>query len=122
RPLFGGETCYYRDLSLHFYPQKKYLVEAIRSGELPLWDPYIHGGQPFLGDIQNLVLYPSSLLYFILPVITAFNWDIVLHVMLSAGAAFLLARALGLSPWAAFVTGLIYGFSGFTLSLSNLMY
>src|SRR3990172_4608593 len=80
RPLFFQETFYFRDLYLHFYPQKLRWVELIRSADLPLWDRYLHGGQPFLADINNMALYPSNLLYLILPLPFVFNFDIVLHI------------------------------------------
>ena len=34
------------------------LVDAVREGRVPLWNPYIQLGRPFLGDMQNAVFYP----------------------------------------------------------------
>src|ERR1041384_6435329 len=41
RPLFTGEIFFFRDLYLHFLPQKQLFVQLIRSGTAPLWDPYL---------------------------------------------------------------------------------
>ncbi len=120
RPLFLGETFFFRDLYNHIYPQKKLFSELVLSGQLPLWDPFRHGGQPFLANMNNSVLYPSNLLYLILSPITALNIDIVLHVALAALCAYTLARVLGLNQIAAAVSGLIYAFSGPALSLPNI--
>ncbi|NIV36763.1 MAG: hypothetical protein GWN58_47210, partial [Anaerolineae bacterium] len=45
------------DLILENYAWKRFLVEAIRSRELPLWDPYIFAGHPFLANGQHSALY-----------------------------------------------------------------
>ncbi len=120
RPLFFGETFFFRDIYNHIYPQKKLFAELVLSGQLPLWDPYRHGGQPFLANMNNSVLYPSNFLYLILPTVTALNIDIVLHVGLAALATYVLARVLGFNPFAAAASGLIYAFSGPSLSLPNI--
>jgi hypothetical protein len=116
-----GETFFYRDLYLHYLPQKKLLSQMILTGELPLWNPYLHGGQPFLAEIDFSVLYPSNLLYLILPVYTAFNVDIVGHVIFGVAGAYCLARFNGFSAWSSAVCGVIFAFCGFSLSIINLM-
>jgi hypothetical protein len=121
QPLFTQQTFFFRDLFAHFLPQKRLLAQVLKGGELPLWDPYLSGGQPFLGDVQNLVLYPTSLLYLVLPLLTAFNIELVFHVIFSSVAAYLLARTLRLSPISACVVGIVYGYCGYTLSLTNVM-
>src|SRR5262249_13838588 len=107
RPLFTNETFYFRDLYIHFIPQRHHLVQFLKSGTLPLWDPYLHGGQPFLADINNVALYPTVLIYLFLPLLTAFNIDIVLHLLIAGLAAYMLARVLHLQPVAAFVCGIV---------------
>jgi Bacterial membrane protein YfhO len=120
RPLFLGETFFFRDIYNHIYPQKRLFAELVLSSQLPLWDPYRHGGQPFLANMNNSVLYPSNLLYLIMPTVTALNIDIVLHIGLAALATYVLARMLGFNPFAAAASGLIYAFSGPSLSLPNI--
>lgn len=121
RPLLMGETFFYRDLHLHFYPQKLRFIELIRNGEFPLWDLYLHGGQPFLADLNNMALYPFNLLYLVMPPLFAFNMDIIFHVMLSTAAAYWLSRFLGITPVSSMIAGGIYAFCGYSLSLTNLM-
>ncbi|MCI0411930.1 hypothetical protein L0222_03905 [bacterium] len=121
RPLFLGETFFYRDLHLHFYPQKLRFVELIRNGEFPLWDSYLHGGQPFLADLNNMALYPFNLVYLALPSLFAFNMDIIFHVLFSAAATYWLCRFLGITPLSSMIAGGIYAFCGYSLSLTNLL-
>jgi hypothetical protein len=122
RPLFLGETFYYRDLYLHFLPQKRLLVDLIHSGQLPLWDRFLHGGQPLLADPNNVCFYPTSFLYLILPLFTAFSLDIVLHFLFASLAAYALARAVGLGRAGATLAGVIYAYAGPSLSMGNLLY
>lgn len=119
-PLLWGRTFFLRDLYQWIFPQRRRLVELILSEGIPLWDPYINGGQPFLGEISNTALYPSAILGFVLPPVVAFNVEIVLHFLLCGLAVYLLARVVGLSRLAALVAGLVFTFCGYTLSLGNL--
>ena len=121
RPLFFGDTFFFRDLHLHFFPQKVRFAELVRSGQIPLWDPYLHGGQPFLADLNNMALYPLNLIYLILPAVVAFNLDIIFHVLFCGAAAYWLARWLKISPSGAMVAGGVFAFCGYTLSLTNLL-
>jgi hypothetical protein len=120
RPL-TTETFFFRDLYQLFYPKKVLLAEALRAGVLPLWDPFTHGGQPYLASPANFTLHPSNVLYVVLPVLAAFNLVLVLHVLFCAVAAYWLGRTLGLSTPAAFVTGTVYALAGSTLSTANLI-
>ncbi len=122
RPLLFGETFFFRDLYLYFLPQKKLFYEILRSGELPLWNTYFHGGLPFFSDISNSPFYPSGLLYLLLPPHRALTLDLVLHVLAAAGSAYALARVIGLRQPAAVVAGLVYGYCGITLSQANLYF
>jgi hypothetical protein len=120
RPLFLKETFFFRDLYLYFLPQKRLLVDFLHHWELPLWDPYLHGGQPYLADLNQSALYPGNLLFLFFPLFRAFNLTIVLHVILSAVSAYLCARVVGLRPISSYIAGMFFGFCGYTLSLINL--
>ena len=39
-------------------PNFHFLTDAVREGRVPLWNPYIGLGRPFLADTQNAVFYP----------------------------------------------------------------
>ena len=121
RPLFLSETFFFRDLTSFFLVRKHLLEDAIRAGQLPLWNSYLHGGQPYIGDISSTFFYPANLLYLFLPGIKAFNIAIVLHFLGCAVFSYLCARVLGLRPVSSLIAGSIYGFGGYTLSLANVM-
>ncbi|PID59144.1 hypothetical protein CSB45_01710 [candidate division KSB3 bacterium] len=120
RPLLLGETLFFRDLTYDFIPQKQFFAETVRQGELPLWDIYRHGGQPYFGDPNNSAFHPSNLLYLILPFFTAFNLTLISHALLSLAGTYLFCRALHFSRLGSFVAAVSFGFSGYSLALINL--
>ena len=56
----GGDaaTSYWQDVA--------FAVEALRGGELPLWNPYERGGYPFAADPQAALWSPLSWLTYLL--------------------------------------------------------
>lgn len=118
--ILFGETFFYRDIYLHHLPVKKLLAQILKSGQLPFWNPYFCGGQPFLAENHFSVLYPSNLLYLILPTYAAFNFNIIGHVILGAAGAYCLARFIGMSPHSSLLCGVVFSFCGYSLSLINL--
>jgi hypothetical protein len=119
RPL-TGETFFHRDIYLQFFWKRVLLSKALLSGQLPLWNPMIHGGQPLLASPEHSVFYPTNLLYLILPSLTALNVAIVLQFIFCAMTSYFLARVIGISTRGAFLTGVAYTFCGFMLSTASL--
>ena len=120
RPLLLGETFFFRDLSYDFIPQKQLFADFLKQGELPLWDIYRHGGQPYFADPNNSAFHPSNLLYLLLPFFTAFNLTIISHALLYLIGSYLFCRILGFSRLASLVSAMVYAFCGYSLSLINL--
>src|ERR1035437_2535636 len=55
------------DLASHFIYWRAFTADQLRHGHLPLWNPYVFCGMPFLGWAQSGVLYPLNLLDLLLP-------------------------------------------------------
>ena len=47
----------------HFYPMFRFLADALRHGEIPLWNPYHFAGHPSVADPQSLLFTPSMVLF-----------------------------------------------------------
>jgi len=60
QPADGG------DLASFLYPTYRFAAAELAQGRLPLWNPTLYGGAPFIGDIQAGFLYPPNLLLFLL--------------------------------------------------------
>ena len=91
------------DLVSFLWPQYSFAGEAIRSGSIPLWNPYLYSGAPFLADNQTGALYPINLLAFLIfPSLTyqVMEGLVIFHIWL-AGAAMYVALRYAFEPTAA---------------------
>src|SRR5438132_8763509 len=114
--VFLGRALVDYDAFVYFYPQRVYLAQALLAGRIPLWDPDLFLGVPFLANPQTAVLYPPSWLFLIGPVHVVYAAQLVLHAFLAALFTYLLARhAFGVLPLAAVVGALAYAFGGFAV-------
>jgi hypothetical protein len=82
----------------------------IRQGNLPLWNPHIFSGMPFLGGFQSALLYPPNLIYLILPLQKAINVGIMLHVFLAGVFMYLWTSHRRLHPLACLVSSALLMF------------
>jgi hypothetical protein len=119
--LTGKVLLVERDLATFFYPFRLIWVETVRQGHFPFWNPYIKCGVPLFATIQPGVLYPLSLLYLFLPLDLAFNWTIVFHFFLAGAFTYLLMRELGASQQGALAAALAFVFSGYLISVHNVL-
>jgi O-antigen/teichoic acid export membrane protein len=103
------------DLILQNYAWKHFLVEAIHARELPLWDPYIFAGHPFLANGQHSALYPLSLVFYLLPLWRAYGVFVWLQLGLAGAFAYLFARVLRVPRLGGLVAGITFQFSGFMI-------
>ena len=105
------------DALTYFTPYWAYRMAELRAGHLPLWNPYLFLGVPFLANPQAAVLYPLHWLLSWLRPEQALVWSALLHAWLAAGFTYTFARrSLGRSRLAAWLAGLIFGLGGFTLA------
>jgi O-antigen/teichoic acid export membrane protein len=101
------------DLILQNYPWKRFLTTALATRELPIWDPYIFAGHPFLANGQHAGLYPLTWIFFILPIPRAFGVFIALQLGLAGISMYIFARTIGANRLGAFLAGMTFQFSGF---------
>src|SRR5205823_10661671 len=87
-----------------------------RLGHLPLWDPAVFGGLPFVAAGHGDMFYPTWLLRFIVPVTTAGNLSFFLHYILAGLFTYLLLRRLRVGWLGSVIGGLAYELSGLIAS------
>jgi hypothetical protein len=96
------------DSAVQFQPWFEYTRE--RLPDVPLWNPQIGLGRPFLANAQSAPLSPFSWPAYVLP----FWWSLgligVLKAFASAFGTYLLARALGGRFAGSLLAGLVYAF------------
>jgi hypothetical protein len=118
--LSGNQQLLDRDLYWFFYQNSHYLADSIQSGRLPLWNPYINNGEPFLAQAQPGVLYPPHWLYMFFPVSVLFSRLLILHIALCGILTALLVREFGGGRTAAAIGGITIAFGGVISSLLTL--
>lgn len=101
------------DLVLENYAWKRFVVESLEHGEIPLWNPYTFSGEPFLANGQHSALYPFSLIFYVAPLWQAYGWFTVSQLWLAGVWMYLLARVLGLRRPAAVIAAVTYQLSAF---------
>lgn len=106
-----------RDVVRHAYPTAVYIHDELRSGNLPIWNPYQMAGQPFLALHITAVLYPPHLLFMgLLPPGRALEALVLFHLLLAGLFTWLFCRRLGLSPPASAVATLAFMLGGTQLT------
>jgi hypothetical protein len=86
------------DLHGQFLAWYEFGFGELRKGNLPLWNPHLFSGLPFLAGFKSALFYPPNLIFLVLPGTLAANALIALDVFL-AGLFFFLdffLRRLGL--------------------------
>ncbi|WP_338266463.1 YfhO family protein [Corallococcus caeni] len=111
-PVLGGHLLAGRDLFRIFIPDSAFLLESLRAGEVPLWNPYPRLGQPFAATLYSQVYYPPRWAAVLLtgPIVSMTVMQLA-HVALAAVGVFLLCRKLRASWPAAVVAGATFGLS-----------
>jgi O-antigen/teichoic acid export membrane protein len=101
------------DLILENYAWKHFIVESISNRQIPLWNPNLFGGAPFLANGQHSAYYPFSLLFYILPLMLAYGWFTVSQLFLAGAFMYAFTRVLGMGRLASLTAAIIYQLSGF---------
>ena len=100
------------DIASHFIYWRAFAADQLQQGHLPLWNPHLFCGTPFLGWSQSGVLYPPNWLDLLLPLPLSINLGIALHVFLAGLFTYVWALRRGLHPVAAVTSGALFMFCG----------
>ncbi len=101
------------DVSYLFLPWLRFIVESVKEGIFPLWNPYVFSGTPFVGNPQPALFYPATWLALWVGPERAFGLSIALHTWLAALGMYGWLRAIGATRSGAFLASVAYALSGF---------
>ena len=102
----------YSDVIRQLYPWKVLVIDQLKHGVIPFWNPYSFAGSPLLANFQSQVFYPMNILYFILPFIYAWTTSLILQIVLAFLFTYLYAKKIKIST-----VGAILSAIGFSCSL-----
>lgn len=104
------------------YAWYNFIIQNLKKGLLPVWDPYTHAGHLFQAELQTGVFYPLTWLLYLVPLdrggmlsVQAYYYSYMLAHLLAGIFMFLLAEELGLPGIAALVAALSFSLSGMFL-------
>lgn len=110
---FYGEV---NDLPALNMPLKYFLAKSYQeTGALPLWNPHVCAGMPFIHDSQTAAFYPLHVILYVLPpeyMGATLSWLTVLHILLAGWCMYAYALTQGLSRLSSFTAGVGYMFAG----------
>ncbi|HDL04118.1 MAG TPA: hypothetical protein ENH25_08290 [candidate division Zixibacteria bacterium] len=110
--LYGSDTINAGIFFRHLY------VEYFKMhGAIPVWNPYIFGGIPFIDAFHGDIYYPLSILKFVGNFYRMLGLNLVIHIFLAGIFMYFAARQFKLSKIPASVAAFGYMFSGFLVSL-----
>lgn len=98
-----------------FFPNRKLLRDSLVKGIIPLWNPYIYSGTPFMAAFDTAVWYPLSWIAALLPVIAGWNFLVIIQPVLSLLFMYLFLRSLKFEPKIAAYGSFIWAFAGFMI-------
>ncbi len=88
--------------------------ELASSGAIPLWNPHLLCGVPFVGNGQSALFYPPTYLHFLWPEAFALWFSAFAHSGFFMLGGYFLGRTLGLSRRAAWLVGALLGLGAAT--------
>ncbi|MFQ5670287.1 MAG: hypothetical protein ACE5HD_07180 [Acidobacteriota bacterium] len=106
RPAFNADSARF------VLTRERILRESLRGGELPLWNPRVFLGAPFLALWQTGVLYPPNLIGVFLESGTALGWLVFFHLLVAGLGAYGLCRGTGLGKGAGLLAGICFTLGG----------
>ena len=114
-PMLSGRflASPYNDQYSSGYAYRSWAAESWKTlGHVPLWNPEIFGGMPFVAGMHGDVLYPTAWLRLALPTHVAMNLGFVVHYVLAALFMYGFLRRWGVSWTGSIVGGLAYQLAG----------
>jgi hypothetical protein len=81
------------DTLLYFYPYWQAAADALQAGHVPLWNPDLFMGAPFIANSQVGFFYPLNWpFWLLLPTPYAISGSILLHLLIAAVGTYLAGR------------------------------
>ncbi len=99
-----------------YLPWKHFIVETLRNGNLPIWNPFVNHG--FIQAADPGTWYPISWLFGIFGTynLNSINYEMIFHYWLAGVGFYKISRYYSLQRTIAFSLGCIYMLSGFFIS------
>ncbi len=98
------------DINYQWFPYRLVAVRRLLHGQIPLWNPQIYSGMPFLGAEQAAILYPLNLIFAPFGPYDSWTGTAIARLFLMGWGLFLVMRRLRVHSLAACWSGVTYQF------------
>ena len=116
--LLAQRNFLWDDCLYQWYPLLTFAKECFMNFQLPVWNPYIYSGMPFLNDPSPLLLYPVNWLFLFLNGSAPLHFLQVeliplFHLLLIGFFAFILFKHLKINWQISIYGSIVFIFSGY---------
>jgi len=98
-----------------YFPPKFFMSEALRDGQLPIWNPYFNYGLPQYADMSASYWSPFTWLFAAIPGYNAysFTFEILFYILLAGIGMYQLCRSWPMQYHTSLITGISYMCCGY---------
>lgn len=115
-----GQMLFGDDIHRGYYFYREFFNYWMSRGIFPWWNPYLFGGEPFIANPIVNIWYPPNWIFSFLPLNIAYSWHIATHVFWACLGMYVFSKQLTKAKQefsvAAFVSGVVFGLSGFFMA------
>jgi hypothetical protein len=106
--ILGSIRC---DMARYFFYSKAFGLENLLAGHIPLWNPHIFCGFPYISAAQSSLFYPLNVIYLLAGVARGMNLFIAAHIFLAGLGIVLLLNEFRVRPLAQLAGATAFMFS-----------
>jgi len=110
--IFSGFVFYFGDNFNLFIPNKTFLVNSIKAGLFPLWNPLILSGTPYIADLAIFPFYPGNLFFLVFSAEVGLTFLAIVQVFLAGVFMRMYLAKIGFGKFSSFLGAVIFMFSG----------
>jgi hypothetical protein len=97
-------------------PWRKLVIDDLKNGTFPLWNPYNFSGTPLLANPQAGAWYPMNIFFLFMPFSVAWTILIIIQPLLAALFLYVYLRNKKILPAVSAFTGVVWAFCGFNIA------
>jgi hypothetical protein len=116
--IFSNQMLYSSDtIQAGLFFRSFYVHYVNAHGSIPVWNPYIFGGMPYIDAFHGDIFYPLSILKFFGNIFRMLSYNLIIHIFLAGIFMYFTARQFKLSRPAATLSAAAYMFAAQLVSL-----
>ncbi len=103
----------YFDTIRQLFPWKMLVIDELKAGRLPTWNPYNFSGSPLFANHQSQVLYPFNIFYFLVDPRWAWAITVILQPLLASIFTYWFCRKIKLRKLSSILSAITFAYSQF---------